>query len=229
MSWLGSDIFREVRNGFLTGATAVAVRCLYLTVRFRDDGWERAKSVVESRGAVFVFWHNGLMIPLGHACRHGVRALISPGRDGEFAARVVRRFGVRAVRGSTSREGARALLLAVREPSSNGTTPRWAVTPDGPRGPRYVLQAGAAWLASRTALPVVPIGIAPERAWYLKSWDRYRIPKPFSRVHLVFGEPIDIPPSLSRDALERERVRVELALAEASRAAAARAGAEWPD
>lgn len=229
MSWAGSNFFREVRNGLLTGATSLAVRGLYLTVRFRDDGWERVKAAADARGVIFVFWHNGLMIPLGHECRRGVRALISPGRDGEFAARVVRRFGVDAVRGSSSGDGGRALLEAIRSTSANGTAPRWAMTPDGPRGPRYVLQAGAAWLASRTGLPVVPIGIAMERAWYLKTWDRYRIPKPFSRVHLVFGEPVDVPSSLSREEVERERARVERALMDASRIAANRAGVAWPD
>lgn len=229
MSWAGNSLFRGVRNGFLTGVTSLAVRSLYLTVRFRDDGWERARKAASERGVIFVFWHNGLMIPLGHECRRGVRALISPGRDGEFAARVVRRFGVDAVRGSSSGEGGRALLEAVRSTSVTGETPRWAVTPDGPRGPRYVLQAGAVWLAARTGLPIAPIGIAAERAWHLKTWDRYRIPKPFSRVHLVFGEPIAIPAAGTREEVERERIRVERALTEASRTAAARAGVAWPD
>ncbi|NRA96439.1 MAG: lysophospholipid acyltransferase family protein [Planctomycetes bacterium] len=229
MSWVASNFFREVRNNLLTGATSFAVRGLYLTVRFRDDGWEQVKTAADARGVIFVLWHSGLMIPLGHECRRGVRALISPGRDGEFAARVVRRFGVEAVRGSSSSAGGRALLEAVRSASANGAPTRWALTPDGPRGPRYVLQAGVAWLASRTGLPVVPIGIAAERAWHLKTWDRYRIPKPFSRVHLVFGQPVDVPASLSRGDVERQRARVERALMEASRAAATKAGVPWPD
>ncbi len=229
MSWLRSSAFQQVRNGFLTRATGVAVRGLHCTVRFEAEGWQQVRETWRSRGVIFVLWHNGLMIPLGHESCRGVRALISSGPDGEFAARVVRRFGVDAVRGSTSKDGGKALLEAVRSVRWNGTPPRWAVTPDGPRGPRYVLQAGAAWLASRTGLPVVPLGIAAERAWYLKTWDRYCIPKPFSRVHLVFGAPMEIPRELSRGALEDSRTWVQDALQRNSREAADRAGVAWPD
>ncbi len=229
MSWLRTTTFKRFRNGLLSSVTGVAVRGLHMTVRFRAEGWGPIRELWKSRGVIFVLWHNGLMVPLGHESCRGVRALISAGPDGEFAARVVRRFGVQAVRGSTSKDGGRALLEAVRSVQWNGTPPRWAVTPDGPRGPRYVLQAGAAWLASRTGLPVVPLGIAAERAWYLKTWDRYCIPKPFSRVHLVFGDPLEIPAELSREELEASRASVQDALLRTSQQAAKEAGVEWPD
>lgn len=224
---LSRDRFKQLRNGFLCGATAWAVRLLYLTVRFDVHGWERAKTEVwDGAGAIYVFWHNSLMLPLGHECRKGFRALISPGKDGEYAARVVRHFGIGSLRGSTSKDGARVLLRALKE--REGPV-RIAVTPDGPRGPRYVFQIGSAWLASRLQAPVIPIGIAMTRAWKLRSWDRYRIPKPFCRAVFVFGEPVHTPPGLDREGLEAARVDLEKQLHRVSREAAERAGCTWPD
>jgi len=204
----------------------LCVRGLYRTLRFRDEGWERARARRDAQGGlILVLWHNVLMIPLGHECRRGVAAFISRGRDGEFAARVVHGFGVSAVRGSTRHAGSRALLEAVRGDDSRC----FALTPDGPRGPRYSFDEGAAWLASRTGLPVVPIGVGIGRAWHLKTWDRYRIPKPFSRVRLVFGEPLEVAPDLDRAGIVRETKRLDAALREASVTATGLVEEEWPD
>lgn len=224
---MGRVAFKEFRNRMLCGATAWAVRGLYLTARFRVRNWERVKlEGWHGNGVIFALWHNVLMIPLGHESRRGCHALMSPGRDGEFAARVVARFGIHAVRGSTSKQAAGALLNILR---SAGPGRTYAVTPDGPRGPRYRFQPGAAWLASRTGVPVVPLGIAVDRAWKLRSWDRFRIPKPFSTIHLVFADPIRVPPDLDRDRLEAERLRLEAELFRVSREASHLAGVAWPD
>jgi len=228
VSWFGSDFFRGLRNRALIGATGVGVRTLFLTMRFRVEGWEAARKQLEQTGGILVLWHNVVMIPLAHSCRREMRALISVGRDGEFAARVMRGFGVEPIRGSTSRAGARALREAVaRARTTRGM--RLGLTPDGPRGPRYRFQIGAVWLAAATGLPVIPLGVEVSRAWHLRSWDRHRIPKPFSRAHMVFGDPVFVPDGLNRDDLESERCRMEAALCEASQDAARRAGVTWPD
>jgi hypothetical protein len=224
---LGHTTFKGFRNRALAGATAWAVKLLYLTVRFKVLNWDRAKlQGWHGSGVIYALWHNVLMLPLGHESRIGCHALLSPGRDGEFATRVVARFGVRAIRGSTSRQGVGALLQVIRA-AQPGTT--FAVTPDGPRGPRYRFQPGAAWLASRTGLPIVPIGIAMDRAWKLRSWDRYRIPKPFCRVHMIFGNPVHVPRELDRTGIEAARLRLEEELFRVSREASHLAGCAWPD
>lgn len=216
-----------LRNRLLTGATALTVKVLYLTVRFDIQGWERAKlEAWHGPGAIFAFWHNSLMVPLGHESRKGVKAFISSGPDGEYAARVVRSFGIGAVRGSSSRAGSAALLEAIRRSEGNG---RFAVTPDGPRGPRYQFQHGTAFLASRSGIPIVPIGIALSRAWKLRSWDRFRIPKPFGRAVMIFGPPIHLSSELDREAVEEARGDLERELHRLSREAAVRAGVAWPD
>ncbi|MAG54854.1 MAG: hypothetical protein CMJ83_01030 [Planctomycetes bacterium] len=205
----------------------MAVRGLYLTVRFHDHGWTRVREEWASeRGVILTVWHNSLMIPLGHECRHGVHALISSGRDGEFVARVFRGFGVEALRGSSTRHGLRALREAIRKDSGRG---RFAVTPDGPRGPRYSFGPGVTFLASRTGIPVVPVGIAVSRAWHLRTWDRYRIPKPFSIAHLVFGAPRIVPAGARREDLAQQTKHLEADLRSASTEAAEHAGVSWPD
>lgn len=227
MGLLARTRFKEFRNRALCLATAAAVRLLYLTTRFTVRNWDRIKlEGWHGPGVIFAFWHNVLMIPLGHESRFDCHALVSPGRDGEFAARVISRFGIIPVRGSTSHQGVTAVLQVLRT-AGRGTT--FALTPDGPRGPRYRFQDGAAYLASRTGLPVVPLGMAVDRAWKLRSWDRYRIPKPFSRIYMIFGDPVRVPPDLSRERLEAERERLEQELHRVSREAAHLAGCAWPD
>ena len=104
------------------------------------------------------------------------------------------------------------------------------VTPDGPRGPRYQAHEGAVFLASRCGLPVVPIGMAFSRSWRLKSWDRFRIAKPFARAQMVFGAPrIDRRRTSTASGLDRERAWLEGELRALSKAAHDRVGAPWPD
>ena len=87
------------------------------------------------------------------------------------------------------------------------------ITPDGPRGPAEHLKPGLVYLASRTGLPVVPVAAAARRSWTLRSWDRFRIPRPFTRVVVAYGDPIEVPPGIEGEALEPWRARVESALA----------------
>lgn len=134
---------------------------------------------------LYVFWH-GQILPcfLAHTQRAGV--LISEHRDGEIITRVIERFGLFGIRGSTSRGGARALLECVRTLREGVDV---AVTPDGPRGPRHSFAPGALLIAYRAQVSVVPIVAHVDRAWRLGSWDRFEIPKPFARITIVYGEP----------------------------------------
>jgi lysophospholipid acyltransferase (LPLAT)-like uncharacterized protein len=136
----------------------------------------------------------------------------------EIIARVVERFGLRTIRGSTTRGAARALLGIVRELETGSEV---AVTPDGPRGPARKFATGALIAAQRVGVPIVGIGIAADRAWRLKSWDSFMIPKPFSRVHIVYTSPTRVTATSARGAAEEaskfEALMTE-ALAEAERA-----------
>src|SRR5262249_12249826 len=180
---------------------------LLLTVRFRAHGWERVEEVTRtSDGVVYAIWHDSMMLALGHEVRKQMLAVVSTGSDGTFAARIVRHFGVASIHGSTSDRGAAVVIEALRSRPPGRSL---ALTPDGPRGPRHRAHEGAVVLASRSSRPVVAIGTALSREWRLRSWDRFRIPKPFARAELCFGAPRLLEPDLDREGLDRERVWLE--------------------
>jgi lysophospholipid acyltransferase (LPLAT)-like uncharacterized protein len=204
----------------LAALAAIVVRALMATIRTRVvslDGRTHPTNPAEGR-SIYAFWHESRLAP---ASRPGkVNVLISLHSDGELITQVCRRLGIGVVRGSTKRRGGPAILQML----SCGNDAHLAITPDGPRGPRRQLQMGVVFLASHANLPIVPIGIGFARAWRAKSWDRFAVPLPFSRVHAVVGEPIVIPPDLSRVVMEEYRVMVEtrmLALTQAAEAWAA--------
>lgn len=148
---------------------------------------------------VFALWH-GDMLPLLYLHRdEGISVLISEHRDGELIARIAEALGFRTVRGSTSRGAARALAGMVRELQSGHDV---AVTPDGPRGPARSFAPGALVAAQRAAAPVVAVGVSARGAWRLKSWDRFVIPKPFSRVRVAYSDPVMVDAPSAREAVE---------------------------
>ena len=156
---------------------------------------------------IFCLWHNRLAISMLVHRRHPrkLAALVSASRDGALLAAILGTFGVKQVRGSSSRRGPQALLeMASRAERGYDL----AVTPDGPRGPRYVVQQGVIALAQVTGLPIIPVTCNTRRKISLKSWDGFQIPLPFSRCELLLNEPIRVP----REACEvkREELRLEL-------------------
>ena len=135
---------------------------------------------------VLTLWH-GQMLPILWAHRQPTGVMISEHKDGEIIARIVGTFGFFGVRGSSSRGGARALLEAVQVLKRGADM---AITPDGPRGPRYRFAPGALVLAHRAGVPVVSLVAHVDRKWQLRSWDGFEIPKPFARVTIEYGEPV---------------------------------------
>jgi lysophospholipid acyltransferase (LPLAT)-like uncharacterized protein len=157
-------------------------------------------------------WHNRLAVAMrvwkwGQARRPsaGLAALVSASRDGGLLARIFERFGVRPVRGSSSRRGAQALLELTSALRDNFHA---AITPDGPRGPKYAVQPGIISLAQLTGVPILPAGIHIRRKWSLKSWDTFQVPFPFTRCDVVFGRAIYV----ARQASPEEREAARLAL-----------------
>ncbi len=135
---------------------------------------------------ILACWHGQLLPLMWHHRGEGVNVLISEHRDGEIVARVAQRLGFVTVRGSTSRGGGRALLALSRLLGEGRDV---AITPDGPRGPAHVYAPGALIAAQRSGAPVVPVAMAVDRAWRLRSWDRFTVPKPFARITVAYGEP----------------------------------------
>lgn len=125
--------------------------------------------------------------------------LVSPSVDGEIGAMLVQRFGGEAIRGSSSHTGARALRDYYEALVKRGVSP--VITPDGPRGPRFVAKPGAVLLAQMSGRPILPLAYAASRA-ILFHWDKFVIPWPFSRIVVAFGEPMQVPRTLNAAALE---------------------------
>lgn len=173
------------------------MRLLAATLRYRVNGG-RGPAILPDEPVIFVFWHNRLALCLKvydsfvrHHHRHGqLAALISASKDGALLAAIVKKFGVQPVRGSSSRRGGQA-LLELASWAERGY--HLAVTPDGPRGPRYVVQDGVLTLAQVTGLPIVPYSCRLGWKIHVNSWDRFQIPLPFSRCAMSFGEPIRVP------------------------------------
>lgn len=160
---------------------------------------------------IYALWHARLLSLVFTHRGRGAAVLVSRHRDGELIARIIEKLGYATARGSSTRggeEGLRELL----DWAERGRL--LAITPDGPRGPAERVKAGLVFLASRTGYPIVPVASAARPAWRLRSWDGFRVPRPFARVLIAYGPPIPVPPDLDRDALEGTRLAVETAIAE---------------
>jgi lysophospholipid acyltransferase (LPLAT)-like uncharacterized protein len=184
---------------YLAVVAAVVIRLWMSTIRVRIasfDGQPHPSDPARGR-YIYTFWHETLLAPL--ATRPQAQVLVSQHTDGEAIARICQRLGVEVIRGSTARGGCQALLEMIRN-SNVGL--HLAITPDGPRGPRRELKAGAVMVASQSGLPIVPTGIAFVQAWRAGSWDRFAIPCPFTAALGVIGEPIAIPSDLDRGGIQ---------------------------
>ena len=145
---------------------------------------------------IFVFWHGQLLSLVHHHRNEGIVVLVSEHSDGEYITRVIHQHGFQTARGSSTRGGVKGLkgiLRAAREGKD------LAFTPDGPRGPRHEFKRGALVAAQLTGLPLIPLSVGADRAWYLKSWDRFMIPKPFSNLRIRYGAPRWVPRDASVD------------------------------
>jgi hypothetical protein len=166
------------------------VRGLGWTWRFevvRPAGYADAYAAGER--FVYVFWHSGILPLAMHRRDQGIAVLVSQHHDGELIARLIARLGYVTARGSSTRGGERGVRELI-EWAERGR--HLAITPDGPRGPAQVVKSGTAFVAARVQRRVVPIGLGVRHAWRLRSWDRFRVPKPFARVTVHYGEPVAV-------------------------------------
>jgi lysophospholipid acyltransferase (LPLAT)-like uncharacterized protein len=157
---------------------------------------------------IYAFWHEYMLLLAYQYARPDIYVLISQHADGQLIAEVCRHLGFRTVRGSSTRRGAEALLQMTRL----GRKAHLAITPDGPRGPRRTVQIGLVYLAARTGMPIIPVGIGFSRARRMNSWDRFALPMPWSAGLAVTEEAIEVPAGADRALLEEYRERVEAAM-----------------
>ncbi len=158
------------------------------------------------------YWHQHHIIGstlVRRWIRRGFKAcfLVSGSVDGDVPERIARAWGAEVIRGSANQSGALALRDQQRMMKAGYSI---VTTADGPRGPQHEFKAGTVLMARIAGVPIVPIGCAADRAWYLeKRWDRFMIPKPFARIVIAVGEPVPVPRSIALDDLEPIRVNVQ--------------------
>src|SRR4051812_18017879 len=152
------------------------------------------------------FWHGRILPATVYFRDRGIVVITSENFDGEWIARIIERFGFGTARGSTSRGARKALLQLTRDMAAGRPA---AFTLDGPRGPARVAQPGAVWLAKTTGNPVLPFHVEARHHWTLRSWDRTQVPKPFTTVSLVFGEPMNVVSHADERAIEEAREALE--------------------
>lgn len=167
---------------------------------FKSEEGQRLEK--EGKGVIYAVWHNQQLFLLYPYKGQKIAPLISQSSDGEYIARCLPKFGMLAVRGSSSRGGARALIHLMHA-ARDGYSPM--LTPDGPRGPIYKVQSGILFLAKKTGLPIIPVGTALSHKIKVGSWDKMRVPLPFGKTALTYGKIVRV-----KDDADMERAAKEL-------------------
>ena len=155
-------------------------------VRFINDQQYRSR-IADKTSFVVCLWHDCSTVS-GWIMRNSpVTVMVSDSKDGEYVSRFANLMGIKTIRGSTSKGAGKAVKAGLKLLRAGKPI---ALTPDGPRGPRYIFQHGALWFAASSKVPIIPMHIKASREWCHNSWDRQTFPKPFSVINISFGEPI---------------------------------------
>jgi lysophospholipid acyltransferase (LPLAT)-like uncharacterized protein len=186
------------------------IAALGSTFRWRAEGAEHYQRVLDlGRRPIMAFWHGRILPATVYFRKRGIVVITSENFDGEWIAGIIERFGYGTARGSSSRGAVKALVRLKRDMAAGKPA---AFTVDGPRGPARVAQAGAIWLAKATGNPIIPFHIEADRYWTANSWDRTQIPKPWSKVAIAIGEPMEIAAESDEGAIEEGRRALEARL-----------------
>jgi hypothetical protein len=192
-------------GGFLAAST---IRAWMSTLDYKAAFYDPTIDPVDERNSgqkIYIFWHENILFPLYLRGHCNLAMLLSRHRDADLLTEVANRLGFEFVRGSTGRGGGTALRELLRKSRHMNLT----ITPDGPRGPRRVLAPGPIYLSSKLSLPLVALGLGYDRPWRFHSWDRFAVPRPYSRARGVVSPPMIIPPDLDRKGVEHYRRQVE--------------------
>ena len=181
------------------------------TLRLETNGIQPIiKGKKEGKNYIFAFWHNRFFIMpyyyIKAIGKYPISVLTSLSKDGEYISRLLHKFRFNTVRGSSSYKGEAALRILLRELEQGNDI---AVTPDGPRGPRYEAQTGIITLASLSGCPIVPVGYNVLHKKTLHTWDRFIIPRFFSKGNLTIHSPIHVPKDISTTQKEEIRQNLE--------------------
>ncbi len=208
-------LLESLKIGIVSWIGAIVLWSLYKSWRWKvpdslhdDSFWEGANP------RIFAFWHNRQIAMPGlhkYFKWRPVASLISQHGDGRMIAKAVGRLGLDSVAGSSTRGAAEALRAMARKLEEGSNV---AITPDGPKGPIYKMKAGPIHLARLSGAPIYPLAIAAQKSWVFKSWDRMILPRPFTKVVVLIGEPLTVAPDMSEEEVENNVVLLEKRLNE---------------
>jgi hypothetical protein len=179
------------------------VRLLNFTYRYEFLGMENKQKAINlspHKTFIYALWHQNLIGAIFSHIGERFTMIVSESRDGELVAVTCERFGHLPARGSSTRGGKKAMIEIVKNIKRGFPA---AITVDGPKGPPHIVKAGVIEIAKLCDCPIIPLSAYPTKYWCLKkSWDQFRIPKPFSKIIIVIGEPIIIENKMSKDQFE---------------------------
>ena len=162
--------------------------------------------IAGNKGFIIVTWHGKMLLPIYLHRDHALIVMVSEHRDGEMISRTIHRLGYRTIRGSSTRGGSNAYRQMIRALRQNEIC---VVLPDGPTGPRHEFKMGAVQLAQRSGLPLLPMTFSAAKPITLKSWDRFILWKPFTKIAMIYGPPIFIPKTSSDKEQQQTLKRVQ--------------------
>ena len=196
---------RRIVYRFLVWIAYLIVELLWRTGRVRVIGEEHWKSIELSQGmAIPVCWHQHLLICARYSVTRRVPLksgfLISPSVDGEAPTWLAEMYGATCIRGSSTHTGSRAVRQLYKAIRKDKLSP--LITPDGPRGPRFVFKPGALFVAQISEVPLVPLAFAAKPVKVFRTWDKFVLPLPFARIVIAVGEPVMVPRDLSAEQVE---------------------------
>lgn len=191
------NLLRFVGNYLLHGAVNVLCKTLKISVQNSKGIDELLSSNIN---VVFAFWHGTMLIPWYLQRGNNFAALVSQSKDGDLLANILNKWEYDVARGSSHRGGKEALGVLMAKVDEHYSI---SITPDGPTGPPRVMKAGAVVVAQRSSTPIVLCGIGSQRKYVLNSWDKFEIPKFFSKVNVIYSNPIFIEKDLERDKVSK--------------------------
>lgn len=207
---------RRLQHLLIAPVARLIFYTIWATCRVRVEGEENIEKVSKAnKPFIPCYWHQHHFFCswyMRQLIQRGLKIgfLISPSRDGEIPAKMAASWGGVVIRGSTTRTGAQALRDMYNLVVKDGISP--VTTSDGPQGPMHVFKIGDILLSQFTQAPLLPLAYAADKAWQLKSWDKFIFPRPFSKIIIAIGEPVSIPKGLLAEDLEPFRLQMENAL-----------------
>lgn len=205
----------KIKYSLVANFISFYIRFCGIFTKYIKGGDANAVEIDKRQRVIYAFWHNQQTFLLYPYRKQGkICVLVSMSKDGEYIARALPKFKMKAMRGSTTRGGYSA-LRGLMDIAQAGYNP--AITPDGPRGPIYKAHAGIIYLAQKTHLPIIPAGVASSHSFAVNSWDKFQVPLPFGKCAVIYGPPLWVGED---DDIEQCRLKLTEYLNEATAKAA---------